>query len=133
MGHLSIFSFLVEASRNPLHRLHEPQRRRIHAIPQPRRLGTIVKHMPQVGVTLLARNRNPLHAHRIVAYLPHILTRNRCPEAGPARAESNFVSELNSALSQQMQRKSPLSCRFQYFPVYAISVSACRVISNSPA
>src|SRR6185312_2395851 len=46
--------------------------------------------------------------------------------------DSNFVSELNKALSQQMQRYSPLSCRFQYFPLKAISVSAWRVISNCP-
>src|SRR5579863_5821535 len=46
--------------------------------------------------------------------------------------ESNFVVELNSALSQQMQRKIPLSCKFQYFPLYASSVSASRVISYTP-
>src|SRR5271168_4554140 len=46
--------------------------------------------------------------------------------------ESNFVSELNNALSQQMQRKRPLSCRFQYFPEYAISVSAWRVMPKAP-
>src|SRR5579863_3597661 len=45
--------------------------------------------------------------------------------------ESNFVSELNSALSQQMQRKIPASCKFQYLPENAISVSARRVISNA--
>src|ERR1700722_2391221 len=45
---------------------------------------------------------------------------------------SNFVAELNSALSQQMQRYIPLTCTFQSFPLYANSVSACRVISNTP-
>jgi hypothetical protein len=40
--------------------------------------------------------------------------------------DSNFVSESNSAFSQQMHRYSPFSCRFQYFPVNAISVSAFR-------
>src|SRR3984885_12763388 len=46
--------------------------------------------------------------------------------------ESNFVEELNSALSQQMQRKIPRSCTFKSLPLYASSVSACRVISNTP-
>jgi hypothetical protein len=45
--------------------------------------------------------------------------------------DSNFVSESNSAFSQQMHRYSPFSCRFQYFPVNAISVSAFRVMSNA--
>src|SRR4051812_4691578 len=45
--------------------------------------------------------------------------------------DSNFVSELKSALSQHMQRYSPLSCKFQYCPEKANSVSACRVISNT--
>ena len=46
--------------------------------------------------------------------------------------DSNFVSELNSALSQQMQRNTPFSCSFKSFPLKANSVSACRVISNTP-
>src|SRR6266404_7614696 len=45
--------------------------------------------------------------------------------------DSNLVSELNSALSQQMQRNSPFSWRFQYWPVNASSVSACRVMSKA--
>src|SRR3979411_51478 len=43
--------------------------------------------------------------------------------------DSNFVSELNSALSQHTHRYKPLSCKFQYCPVYARSVSARRVTS----
>src|SRR5579863_1507299 len=45
--------------------------------------------------------------------------------------ESNLVSELNRALSQQIQRKIPRSCRSQYFPENAISVSAWRVMSKA--
>src|SRR5581483_288701 len=45
--------------------------------------------------------------------------------------DSNLVFELNSALSQQMQRYSPVSCKFQYCPEKANSVSACRVISKA--
>src|SRR5580704_15373956 len=37
--------------------------------------------------------------------------------------DSNFVSELNSAVSQQIQRYRPSSWRFQYAPVNGISVS----------
>src|SRR6202022_4220792 len=45
--------------------------------------------------------------------------------------DSNFVSELNRALSQPTQRYKPLSCTFQYCPVKARSVSARRVMSNA--
>ena len=31
--------------------------------------------------------------------------------------ESNFVVELNRALSQQIQRKTPFPCSFKSFPV----------------
>src|SRR5208283_4269730 len=44
--------------------------------------------------------------------------------------ESNLVAELNSALLQQTQRKMPLACRSQYWPVKARSVPAWRVTSN---
>src|SRR5580658_9437482 len=54
-----------------------------------------------------------------------------CQKLGQPVPESNFVSELNNALSQQMQRYRPLSCRFQYFPEYASSVSAWRVMSKA--
>src|SRR3984885_16133940 len=54
-----------------------------------------------------------------------------CQKLGQPVPESNFVSELNNALSQQMQRYRPLSWRFQYFPEYASSVSAWRVISKA--
>ena len=36
--------------------------------------------------------------------------------------ESNLVVELNRAFLQQTQRKSPFSCRSQYWPVKACSV-----------
>src|SRR5579859_5242956 len=44
--------------------------------------------------------------------------------------ESNFVSELKSAVSQQIHRNNPLSWTFKSAPVNAISVPALRVISN---
>ncbi len=40
-----------------------------------------------------------------------------CQKLGQPVPESNLVSELNSAVSQQMQRKMPRSCRFQVAPV----------------
>src|SRR3981189_1088045 len=45
--------------------------------------------------------------------------------------DSNFVSELNSALSQHTHRYKPLSCTFQYCPVNARSVSDRRLITNT--
>src|ERR1700730_13844781 len=45
--------------------------------------------------------------------------------------DSNFVSELNRALSQHRQRYKPLSCTFQYCPVNARSVPTGRVMSNA--
>src|ERR1700733_3248659 len=47
--------------------------------------------------------------------------------------DSNLVFELNCAISQQMQRKIPLSCTFRSVPVPGISVPARRVISNEDA
>src|SRR5689334_14917386 len=43
--------------------------------------------------------------------------------------ESYLVDDMKSALPQQMQRNIPFSCRFQYSPVKARSVAACRVMS----
>ena len=88
--------------------------------------------MPQVRIAFLAGNRRPLHANRLSRISRTFSCAIGAQKLGQPVPESNFVAELNSALSQQMQRKIPLSCRFQYFPVYAISVSACRVISNAP-
>src|SRR6185437_6833482 len=45
--------------------------------------------------------------------------------------DSNLVSESNSAVPQQAQRKMPLSCRSQYSPVNARSVPSWRAISNA--
>ena len=36
-----------------------------------------------------------------------------CQKLGQPVPESNFAAELKRAVSQQMQRKSPFSCRFQ--------------------
>jgi hypothetical protein len=44
--------------------------------------------------------------------------------------DSNFVSELNRAVSQQIQRNTPLSCTLRFAPVKGRSVPACRVTSN---
>src|SRR5580704_7525383 len=44
--------------------------------------------------------------------------------------DSNLVSELKSAVSQQMQRNTPLSCTFRSSPVPGVSVPARRVISK---
>ena len=43
--------------------------------------------------------------------------------------ESNFVSELNSAVSQQTHRKIPFPCSSTVSPVNARSVPSCRVTS----
>src|SRR5579872_4967516 len=56
-----------------------------------------------------------------------------CQKLGHPVPESNFVSELNNALPQQIQRYIPLSCDSAYFPVNGGSVPASRVISNSCA
>src|SRR5450759_5296393 len=46
--------------------------------------------------------------------------------------ESNLVAELKSAFLQHTQRKIPLACKSQYWPVKACSVPACRVTLNCP-
>src|ERR1700733_64858 len=44
--------------------------------------------------------------------------------------DSNLVSELKTAVSQQMQRKIPLSCTLRLAPLNGRSVASCRVTSN---
>src|SRR5271157_2607241 len=44
--------------------------------------------------------------------------------------ESNLVAEVNSAFFQHTQRKIPLACRSQYWPVKACSVPFLRVTLN---
>ena len=66
---------------------------------------TIVEHVPQMRVAFLARlsqsapcpgccRRSPAHFHAAIG----------AQKLGQPVPESNFVVELNSALSQQMQR-----------------------------
>src|SRR5580700_7781580 len=55
-----------------------------------------------------------------------------CQKLGQPVPESNFVSELNNALSQQMQRYRPLSW-MSYCPLKALSVPCWRVTSNCKA
>jgi hypothetical protein len=52
--------------------LHKPQRSRIHAIPQPCRLRTIVEYVAKMRVAFLARHRSPIHANAAVVQIPHI-------------------------------------------------------------
>src|SRR5262252_5490797 len=54
-----------------------------------------------------------------------------CQKLGQPVPDSNFVSELNSALPQQMQRYRPVSWLSQYLPVKAISVPSWRVTSKA--
>jgi hypothetical protein len=53
-----------------------------------------------------------------------------CQKLGHPVPDSNLVSELKTAVSQQIQRYRPWSCRFQVLPVYARSVPSWRVTSN---
>ena len=45
---------------------HELQRRRVHAVAQPRWLGTVLKHMPQVSATAAARHLGPPHEPAVI-------------------------------------------------------------------
>ena len=53
-----------------------------------------------------------------------------CQKLGQPVPESNFVFELKRAVSQQMQRKSPLPCSSQPAPVYGRSVPDSRATSK---
>ena len=65
--------------------------------------------MPQMRVTILgARNRGPYHMPMLLSEISRTFSfAIPAPEklTGQPVPESNFVEELNSALSQQMQRK----------------------------
>src|SRR6266404_8399512 len=85
LGPSSIF-YERRFTTRALRRLHEPQRRRIHAIAQPRRAWTVVEYVAQVRIAFLAGHRGPLYTKRAIAYFPHIFFGDRLPEAGPARS-----------------------------------------------
>src|SRR5215470_7859905 len=53
-----------------------------------------------------------------------------CQKLGQPVPDSNFVSELKSAVSQQMQRYRPFWWLLQVAPVNGNSVSSRRVTSN---
>jgi hypothetical protein len=67
------------------------------------RLGAIVKTWPRCTSHSAQKTSSRLMP-RLVNRLPDILFRNRCPRLGQPVPESNFVSELQKALSQQMPR-----------------------------
>src|SRR5579859_1865514 len=64
----------------------EIERRRIHAIPQPRRRWTIVKHMPQVRIARRAANLGAYHAVARILVLDHATARGGLGETWPARS-----------------------------------------------
>ena len=64
----------------------------------------IIKHMPQMPIALLARNRNPLHTYVVSLISRTFSCAIGAQKLGQPVPESNFVAELNNALSQQMHR-----------------------------
>jgi uncharacterized membrane protein YtjA (UPF0391 family) len=61
------------------------QRRRINAVAQAGRLRSIVKHVPKVSVAPAARHCIPSDPEAMILDRFDILSRNRRPEARPAR------------------------------------------------
>src|ERR1700743_2388166 len=77
---MAVSSFLCGSAR------HEPQRRRIHAIAQARRLGSVIEDMPQMRIAACAGNRGALHHEGVVADLDYVQLGDRRPETRPAGA-----------------------------------------------
>src|SRR5258708_32772798 len=65
---------------------HEPQRRRVHAVPQTCGRRTVVENVAEVRVAFPAQHFPALHPEAPVRMLPDVLLRDRRPEAGPAGA-----------------------------------------------
>jgi hypothetical protein len=80
-----VFALFVHADASLLNRLNKVHRRRIHAVPQPRRLRTVIEHVPQVRLALPAFHFGPHHPQRVVVILNHVLLGDRLPETRPPR------------------------------------------------
>jgi hypothetical protein len=69
----------------------KPKRCGIDAIAQPGGLGTVIKKMPQMGVTVFAANLGTYHEQAPVA-LPNDIFRRQGPcKTGPARTRFKLV------------------------------------------
>src|SRR5262245_42831947 len=88
---------LARASGSLFTRL-EPQRRRVHAIPLPRRLRAVVEDVPEVRVAAAAHDLGAAHEPAVVRVLGHAALRHRRPEARPAGAGV----ELRRAVEQRL-------------------------------
>ena len=86
--------------------------------------------MTEVGVALATRDGRTIHPEMLSRISTTFSFAIGCQKLGQPVPESNLVSELKRALSQQMHRKRPLSCRFQESPEEARSVPALRVTSK---
>src|SRR3546814_10760151 len=79
---------------------HEPQRRRVDAIPQHAHLArAVIEHVPQVAVAVHRKHLGADHPVRRIAHLVDVRRHDRRAEAGPAAARSaGHTSELQSLL-----------------------------------
>src|SRR5215831_3270113 len=64
--------------------LHKSERQRVHAVAKTGWFGTVVEHMPQMGIAQATRNCSAGHVGGSIRALVDIFLRNRLPEAGPS-------------------------------------------------
>src|SRR5207249_9977081 len=64
----------------------EPEGGGVDAVPQARRFGAILEHMPQVGTALGTLHLGPPHEQAAVLLFPHGLLLDRRPETRPTRS-----------------------------------------------
>src|SRR5438552_16119980 len=64
----------------------EPEGGGVDAVPQARRFGAILEHMPQVGTALGTLHLGPSHEQAAVLLFPHGLLLDRRPETRPTRS-----------------------------------------------
>src|SRR5262245_9121359 len=69
----------------------ELQRCRVDAVAQPRGLGTVVEHVPEVGVADGADHFGPVHEKSVVVLGSNVCRIDRLPIAGPAAAGIELV------------------------------------------
>ena len=93
--------------------LHELESSRVDAVTQTCRLRAVVEDVTEVSVAAFAEKFGARHAKGEIGLGFDVLFGNGWKKLGQPVPDSNFASDLNSAVPQQTQRYEPSSWLFQ--------------------
>jgi hypothetical protein len=91
-------------SIDSLRGLHEAHCSRVYAVAEAGWARTVIEDVAEMSIALATRYSRALHAQTSIGNLDGIFFGNRPPKTRQPAPDSNLVSELKTALSQQMQR-----------------------------